>query len=340
MVCKTIVKLPPSLRFVLGRGGFLLGAVMTSQVRYFRIKNFEHFQHYKNRRPTWIKFYNSLLTDLEFNALTEVQQLHLLKLWLLASQNKNKLIYDSSTIRKRLGLDSRLSLEVFVKAGFIEIIEGTEKNASTTLAFNKEVEKEKYKKPVAKKPTTVNYEIQDSTKAERAWLAEYERVLRLKPDRSPAKDRKIMKDLVDQHGLETILERIPRHISGEKLLSIGGFKIKFNDLVDSPSKPNAMKLPKPLQLSRDELQLQIQRQVEFVKEELAEGVDRDFVWFHRALGHYVVEFEDRYGADPLTGTDRAWFDRLRGETQELEAGDYPASREEEAARAERLMERL
>ena len=69
MVCNQIVQLPPLLGLCLGRGDFLLGGIMTSQVRYFRIKNFERFQHYKNRRPLWIKFYNSLLTDLEFNAL-------------------------------------------------------------------------------------------------------------------------------------------------------------------------------------------------------------------------------------------------------------------------------
>ncbi len=309
---------------------------MTSQARYFRIKNFERFQHYKNRRPPWIKLYNSLLTDLEFNSLTEVQQLHLLKLWLLASQNKNKLIYDSSTIRKRLGLDSRLSLEVFVKAGFIEIIKDTKKIASITLVSNKEIEKEKYKNPVAKKPATANYEIQDSTKAERAWLAEYERVLGLKPDRSPAKDRKIMKDLVNQHGLETVLERISRHIAEGKLLSIGGFKTKFNDLIDRPGKPNAMKPTRVPQLSREELQVQIQKQMEFVREELAEGVDRDFVWFHRVLGRYVVEFEDRFGDDPLTSTDRVWFDQKREEFLELDSTDHAAYREEEVATGVRL----
>lgn len=102
-------------------------------IQYFRVKNFQRFQHYRDRRPPWIKLYASLLSDMEFNALTEIQQLHLIKIWILASQNKNILVYDSRTIRRQLALRSRLSLEVFVKAGFLELIELSDLDASKML---------------------------------------------------------------------------------------------------------------------------------------------------------------------------------------------------------------
>ena len=106
--------------------------------------------------------------------------------------------------------------------------------------------------------------------------------------------------------------------------------------VEKISTPNAMKLAKPPQLSRDELQFQIQRQMAFVKGELAEGVDRDFVWFHWALGCYVVDFEARFRDDPMTSRDRAWFDHKREEFLELDSADYAVSREEEATEGVRL----
>lgn len=99
-------------------------------MKYFSVKNLDRFQHYKDRNPTWIKLYTALLSDMKFNSLTEVQQLHLIKIWILSSQNGSRLVFDSQSIRKRLGLDSRLSLKVFVEAEFIEIIEDSEENAS------------------------------------------------------------------------------------------------------------------------------------------------------------------------------------------------------------------
>jgi len=94
---------------------------MTNQTRYFRIKNHRKFQHYRDRRPGWIKFHTSLLSDVKFNLLTEIQQIHLVKIWLLSSQNNDVLPFDPAIIRKRAGLNSRVVLDVFVEAGFIEI---------------------------------------------------------------------------------------------------------------------------------------------------------------------------------------------------------------------------
>ena len=52
----------------------------------YRIKNWEQFQHYKNRTPTWIKFYRSILDDAEWHILTPVCAKTLVMLWLLASE--------------------------------------------------------------------------------------------------------------------------------------------------------------------------------------------------------------------------------------------------------------
>src|SRR5690606_19747530 len=39
---------------------------MANVAGYLTVKNFERFQHYKDRNPPWIKLYNDLLDDYEF----------------------------------------------------------------------------------------------------------------------------------------------------------------------------------------------------------------------------------------------------------------------------------
>src|SRR5262249_13633306 len=45
--------------------------VVTESLRFLRIRNFERFQHYKDRRPPWIKLYRDLWGDPRFFALSE-----------------------------------------------------------------------------------------------------------------------------------------------------------------------------------------------------------------------------------------------------------------------------
>lgn len=50
-----------------------------------KIKNWDKFQHYKNRRPPWIKLHRELLDDPEWHRLRGDDAKFLLMLWLVAS---------------------------------------------------------------------------------------------------------------------------------------------------------------------------------------------------------------------------------------------------------------
>jgi hypothetical protein len=54
----------------------------------FRIKDWEIFQHFKDRRPPWIKLYRDLLDDPEWHFLDAESAKILVMLWLLASEDK------------------------------------------------------------------------------------------------------------------------------------------------------------------------------------------------------------------------------------------------------------
>ena len=54
-----------------------------------KVKNWSAFQHYKNRRPPWIRLYRDLLDDPDYHTLTGEQAKALILLWLIASEDEN-----------------------------------------------------------------------------------------------------------------------------------------------------------------------------------------------------------------------------------------------------------
>ena len=66
-----------------------------------KIRNWSRFQHFKDRRPPWIKLYRDLLDDQEWHALDGDAAKMLIMLWLLASEKGGE-IPDNKTISFRL----------------------------------------------------------------------------------------------------------------------------------------------------------------------------------------------------------------------------------------------
>ena len=111
------------------------------------------------------------------------------------------------------------------KKKIISISPEVEVEVEVEVDTNKYVKKPKKKKAsVEKKPSTPTYE------AEQFWISEFVKNHGSSPDMNPAKDRKILKDLIARHGVEEVMRKIPIHIDSGSLLTIGGFKTKFNDL--------------------------------------------------------------------------------------------------------------
>jgi len=54
-----------------------------------KIKNWNKFQHFKDRKPLWIKLYRDLLNDISWHKLDGETSKTLIGLWLLASEDKS-----------------------------------------------------------------------------------------------------------------------------------------------------------------------------------------------------------------------------------------------------------
>lgn len=135
-------------------------------MRTFRVKNFEKFQHYKDRAPPWIKLYNELLDDYDFGLLPDASKMHLVAIWLLASRSENKIPFDPAWVAKRINATEKVNLALLEERGFIvsdQQVQGVEQDASTTLAKclsreREEGETEKSRIIVARAPKDERFE--------------------------------------------------------------------------------------------------------------------------------------------------------------------------------------
>lgn len=87
--------------------------------KYLRVKNWENFQHYKERNPPWIKLHRELLRDYDFVCLQDASKLHLMLIWLLASQMNNKIPADENFIKNQIGISGKIDFKELIDKGFL-----------------------------------------------------------------------------------------------------------------------------------------------------------------------------------------------------------------------------
>lgn len=108
---------------------------MSTKSRLF-VKDWHEHQHYRNRRPPWIKLHRALLDDMTFASLPLYAKAVLPMLWLLASESDDGSIpADPAAIAFRLRIDTATAesaLSDLADVGFLH-------RASSVLARRKHV---------------------------------------------------------------------------------------------------------------------------------------------------------------------------------------------------------
>lgn len=107
-------------------------------VKTLRVKNWEEFQHYKDRCPPWIKLHRTLIDDFEFSLLQDDAKAHLILIWLLASQHDGKVPFDANFLQRKLGTTITPDLDALVSAGFLLVEQVASKGASKSQARSKQ----------------------------------------------------------------------------------------------------------------------------------------------------------------------------------------------------------
>jgi len=86
---------------------------------YFRIRNFERFQHYKDRNPPWIRLYGALWRDRAFFRLPDATKAHLIGLFALAARLENRIPEDPEWIAHELCASEPIDLSTLIASGFL-----------------------------------------------------------------------------------------------------------------------------------------------------------------------------------------------------------------------------
>jgi hypothetical protein len=77
----------------------------------YKIKDWSKFQHFKDRKPPWIKLYRDLLDDLEWHELDPLAAKALVAIWLIASENDGCLP-DTKKLAFRLRLSEKQTISI------------------------------------------------------------------------------------------------------------------------------------------------------------------------------------------------------------------------------------
>lgn len=90
---------------------------------YLRIRNWERYQHYRDRRPPWVKFYVELLDDLQIRSLPLPTRFLMCQLLLLAARHDNAILKNSEAIANDLRMkpeDVHEGLEELLRIRWIQ----------------------------------------------------------------------------------------------------------------------------------------------------------------------------------------------------------------------------
>ena len=93
-------------------------------IKHLQVPNWNRHQHYNKRNPPWIKIYNNLLSDYEFNILPDVTKCHIQLIWLLASKTDNKITNNAAWIKMQIHCHEEIDLDAIIAAGFLEPYDG------------------------------------------------------------------------------------------------------------------------------------------------------------------------------------------------------------------------
>lgn len=135
---------------------------------FIRIRNWEKFQHYKERTAPWIKLYRDMMESSLWVMGSDASKLLATCTMLLAVRNDNKIPLDPAYIRRVCHLEHEPDFTELVKHQFVEIIDENGEcyqNASKMLAScTREREREK-----RREDTTASKKPEASADFEHAW---------------------------------------------------------------------------------------------------------------------------------------------------------------------------
>lgn len=117
--------------------------------KFISIKNWDQYQHYKDRNPPWIKLHREILTSETWADSDDETRVLAIAIMLLAAATDNKIKLDAKYVKRVAYLNSEPDFSRLIEVGFVEIIDENDLDAST-LHTNDRPETEKRQRHIKK----------------------------------------------------------------------------------------------------------------------------------------------------------------------------------------------
>ena len=114
---------------------------------YIRVKNWDEYQHYKDRHAPWIKFYGNMLTSEWWIMGSDDSKLLAICIMALAQRNDNKIPADIEYIKRFSHISSTPDIQALIDSQFIELIDEND----VVQVASKELDKGKQSAPRGEK---------------------------------------------------------------------------------------------------------------------------------------------------------------------------------------------
>ena len=129
-----------------------------------RIKNWDRFQHFKDRKPIWIKLYRDLLDDLNWHNLDPKLAKALVMIWLIASEERGQLP-EIKSLAFRLRMSEKDTKDIVTRlSAWLEQddINGISEGYQDDMPEKRREETEKEKEKETDTPSGVSQQVWDS----------------------------------------------------------------------------------------------------------------------------------------------------------------------------------
>lgn len=130
-------------------------------VEYISVRNWDQFQHYKDRDPPWIRLYHRLLDDYEYTSLPDAAKAHLMGIFMLAARTENRIPNDPKWIGAKIGSTSRVQLNRLTH--FLDGVPDCERGASGAQS------KRKPSRDAHARSASVSVSVSDQKEFDRFW---------------------------------------------------------------------------------------------------------------------------------------------------------------------------
>ena len=99
---------------------------------YISVTNWDKYQHYRDRKPVWIKLYTSLIDNYEYQQLSNQDKLLFLEVLIVSARTSNRIPNDQKYLKRTLTLTGKINFTNLISLGFLECYQDDSKTVPSS----------------------------------------------------------------------------------------------------------------------------------------------------------------------------------------------------------------